>query len=289
MNITEFIKKFIYNGAIEEAQCPVTNNKCSLFLSPTTVLAKNNDLLIIGDNRTDQSGNKVILITNINLEENSFDISYMESISTEKFYLYLFTNVLTNTSYSYGLSISLSSTGSAATILTNSLFNVYNILNDYSHPPIITLDNGKLALKLTNTKTNKLEYIHHVIDFDMVIQKPKFQKKDILDKNKELYRQYFSNQIKAYKEYYLEQLRIAEERKLLEKKEKEQKISSFKIDKKYIIAGILFILCICIIILIYFIYSRNKNTQIEIETETKPIIRKKKKIIKKTPSKTVNE
>ena len=252
MNTLDFVKKFIFENPIEEVSCPIDNGKCKLYLSPTSVLVRNNDIFIIGDNRKDEKNkNKVILIKNVNLENNTFDLSYMECIPTEKFYLYLFTNNINPTSYSYGLSISLSSTG---TNLTGALFNDYNILEGYSHPPIITLDNGNLSFKLKENSTNNIKYIHHIINFDVIVEgKIKFEKRANIDTNKEKYKEYFTNQIKSYQEYF----------KKITAEQEEDKVKSsnsiFLQKYKYYLIGGGILLLLIIILIIILIVKRKKG------------------------------
>jgi hypothetical protein len=259
MNTTDFVKKFIFDNPIEEVSCPINNNKCSLFLSPTTVIVRNNDIFILGDNRKDEKNkNKVILIKNINLERNEFDLSYMECIPTEKFYLYLFTNNITQLSYQYGLTISLSESG---TNLTGALFNDYNILEGYEHPPIVTLDNGNLAFKVKEKSSKNIKYIHHVIDFNLIVEsKIKFEKRATIDANAETYKKYFSNQIRLYQEYYKEYLK-----KIAAEQEEDNKVietssSSFlQKYKYYFLGGGILIMIIIIIVLLYIKSKKSKG------------------------------
>jgi hypothetical protein len=256
MNTLDFVKRFIFENPVEEISCPVNKNKCTVFVQPTTVIVRNKDIFILGDNRKEEtSKNKVILIKNINLENNTFDLSYMECIPSEIFYIYLFTNNLNPLSYSYGLTISLSETGKN---LTGSLFNDYNILQGYSHPPILTLDNGNLAFKLKETSSNNIKYIHHIIDFNLIVEtKIKFEKRATIDANKELYNKYFSNQIKSYQEYYKEYLKkIAAE----QKQEETQQIESptfLQKYKYYLLAGCITISIIILSIIIYIIKRKD--------------------------------
>lgn len=269
MNTIDFVKRFIFDNPVEEISCPIVDGKCTIFVKPTTVIVRNNDIFILGDNRQDEKNkNKVILIKNINLEKNTFDLSYMECIPTEVFYIYLFTSNITPISYSYGLTISLSETGKN---LTGALFNDYNILQDYLHPPILTLDNGNLAFKLKEKNTNNIKYIHHIIDFDLIVEsKIKFEKRPTIDANKEKYNKYFSNQIRLYQEYYKEYLKkIAAEQEEKKNKIQENTFLIFLQKYKYYLIGGGVILLIIIIILII---KKKKGD----DTETVKSSRKKK-------------
>jgi hypothetical protein len=256
MNTTEFVKRYIFDNPIEEVSCPIKNNKCSLILSPTTVIVRNNDIFIIGDNRSDEKNkNKVILIKNINLELNEFDLSYMECISTEKFYLYLFTNNITPFSYQYGLTISLSDSSINP---TGALFNDFNILEGYEHPPLLTLDKGNLAFKLKEKSSGNIKYIHHIIDFNLIIElKIKFEKREIIDANAETYKKYFSNQIRLYQEYYKEYLKIkAEQKEIIITPTVSE---SFLQKYKYYFLGSIIVILLIIIIFLYIKKKKIKN------------------------------
>lgn len=278
MNTIDFVKKFIFENPVEEISCPIDNEKCKLFVQPTSVLIRNNDIFILGDNRKDETNkNKVILIKNVNLYDNTFDLSYMECIPTEKFYLYLFTNNITANSYSYGLSISLSTTG---TNLTNALFNDYNILDGYSHPPILTLDNGNLAFKLKEKSTNNIKYVHHIIDFNLIVEgKIKFEKRATIDSNKEKYKEYFTNQIKSYQEYFKKITAEQEEQTLKLKSTNSNFLQKYKY---YLIGG--GVLLLIIIIIIVLLITRKKERIYQENTTNSA----KKKKLKSKKTKTTN-
>jgi len=211
MNHTEFIKQFIYPElVIDEIACPLnTNNLCSFFVKPTTVLLKDNNILIVGDNRsTETLKNKLILISNIDLNKNTFEISYIEALPIEKIYIFLLTSNVDIASYNCGVSIGVGSSTSKNTIYTS-----YELLSGYIYPPALSIDNGKISLKLIKDESYEDEYIHLDFDFDLVGRDTinlKLETLPTIKKNKEAYSDYFHGQIKKYQDFYDDYLKKTE-------------------------------------------------------------------------------
>jgi hypothetical protein len=260
MNLDDFLQKYIYsNITYDEIKCPIDTytNKCSLFVSPTTVLLRNKDIMIIGDNRRLEKQNKVILISNIDLYNNSFNLSYIESLPTEKMYIYLFTTTPdSNNNYYFGLNITFPTSN-----INETLYSTYNFLENYLYPPIITIDNGNIALKLTNKTTNTVEYKHFPINFSLNSKDiPKLETQENISKNMEEYKQYFHGQIKKYEDYYNEKLKILQEEtklKIIEEEEKE--IQTNKDNTSLIILIIIIVLIVLSIIGILFYITKSKK------------------------------
>jgi ATP-dependent Zn protease len=263
MNIDDFVQNFVYSDiTYDEIKCPINSstNKCSIFVSPTTVLLKDKDILIIGDNRYDEKANKLIYVSNIDLYNNTFNLSYIETIPTQKIYIYLFTTTPdSNNNYYFGLNITFPTEN-----INNSLFSTYNLLENYIHPPIITIDNGNIALKLTNKTTNNIEYKHFPINFSLNSKdNAKLETQENISKNMEGYKLYFHDQIKKYQDYYNEKLKILEEELKNKIQEKEIIVIQEKKDSNSMIFLIVIIVLIVLSIigLLFYINKINNSNK----------------------------
>ena len=217
-----------------------------------------NNILIVGDNRSKETlKSKLILINNIDLDKNTFDISYIESLSTERIFIYLFTANLDIDSYNYGINIGVGSSTSKNTIYTE-----YELLTNYLYPPSLSIDNGKISLKLINN--NEIyddTYIHLDVDFDLVGKDNtslKLESTSNIKKNKDAYIIYFHEQIKKYQEFYKNKLKILEDERL--KKEQDAILAEknrILLLKKYAI--IIISVTLLIIIIGIYVYRTSKS------------------------------
>ncbi len=260
MNHNEFVKMFIHENPIyEELKCPSTEKKCSVFMSPVSVLVNGNNLLIVGDNRKEKkiNKNKIILISNINLEKKSFDISYIETIPTKTLYLYLYSVVSDPTSNSYNIGFNITY---GMEDNTKQMYSTYEEVVNYLHPPSISLDNGNISLKFIDKTTNKIIYKHIPVKFNLNSNDdPMYATQETINKNLEDYKKYFTEQISYYQYYYEDKLKLLEAKRIKEEQDKIQKEQD-KI-KLYKTIGIivLFVLLTISGIIVFFMPTKNKS------------------------------
>lgn len=282
MNHKEFVEQFIYpKPTLNEIACPIdSDEKCSFFVQATTVLLRDNNILIVGDNRiTDTLKNKLILISNIDLIKNTFDISYIEANSKERIFIYLFTANIDLETYNYGINIGV---GSSTT--KNTIFTTYELISDYLYPPALTIDKGKISLKVIDKNTYEDAYIHLNLDFDLITRDTinlRLETLPNIKKNKELYTDYFHGQIKKYQDFYFDYLKKKEDYK--KQKEKEALLAEenrILFMRKIAIQGTLLI--VLLIIIGVYLYRTSKLNKKNTPTKKTPKWKKKKDIVSNT-------
>jgi hypothetical protein len=268
MNHNEFINMFIFNNpTYNEVQCPSTEKKCKVFIAPHTVLVKGNSILIVGDNRQSKikERNKIILINNIDLDNNTFDMSYIESKLNKSLYIYLFSLITDTTSNKYNIGFTVSY---GLEDYSKHMYSTYEEVENFLHPPSITLNNGNLALKFIDKTTNQIIYKHIPLNFTLNEKDDiNYQTEEIIKKNAEDYKTYFHQQITNYQNYYKDKLKLLEAQRILAEQEEVVKVEdNTELYKIIAMIVLIILLIISVIIAIFMPFGKNKNLKKPIYT-----------------------